>query len=222
MFGRTRVRRLHQKFLASCRSLGDGRAYWERYPGWARALLGWLSPVPVLGLHEGGRGLAQALEWLEENARSRRLDEEVLRQYHRAVAEDAEDAGQYRRGEAVVTERPLTLPGPQKVPALMKQLALGLDQAQEGFDRSGPPDARAALDLAVRTYVRLGEIHPFRDGNGRVARLAMNHLTRRYGVGYVLLPHLGESDRLWEALGEAHRGKFEAILDAAAASVHRV
>jgi fido (protein-threonine AMPylation protein) len=222
MFGRYRIRRVHQKFLVGCRNLQAGRAYWDQYPAWARALLGWLSPVPVLGLHEGGRGLTQALEQLEANARGQRLDEALLREYHRIVAEVAPDAGQYRKGEAVVAERPLALPGPQKVPAMMKQLELMLAQGQDKLDQPGTPDVAAVLDLALRTYVRLGEIHPFRDGNGRVARLALNHLTRRYGVGYVLLPHLGESDRLWNALGEAHKGKFDAILEVAAASLHRV
>ena len=39
-------------------------------------------------------------------------------------------------------------------------------------------------------------IHPFSDGNGRVARLALNHLMRRYGQPYLVLPPLNESPPL--------------------------
>ena len=76
---------------------------------------------------------------------------------------------------------------------------------------------RAAVDL----YQRLGFIHPFADGNGRVARLAMNHLLRRYGQGYVVFPPLSEAPDLMEALQEAHKSRLEPLLALARRCIER-
>lgn len=71
-------------------------------------------------------------------------------------------------------------------------------------------------------YQRLGLIHPFSDANGRVARLAMNHLMRRYGLGYVVLPPLDEPGPLWEALQEAHKGHHAQLLEVARNNLFQV
>lgn len=94
----------------------------------------------------------------------------------------------------------------------MKQLDLKLSQEQKRFDSVKPVDDSEILSVAVDLYQRIGLIHPFVDGNGRVARLAMNHLLRRYNLRYVVLPPLSEAPTLMEALQEAHGGRPEALL----------
>jgi fido (protein-threonine AMPylation protein) len=90
----------------------------------------------------------------------------------------------------------------------MKQLALDLAEAQRRLDGPVPADREGVLRAALEAYRRIGWIHPFPDGNGRVARLAMNHVLRRYGLGYVIFPPLPEAPELLEALTAAHRGEL--------------
>jgi Fic family protein len=104
----------------------------------------------------------------------------------------------------------------------MKHLDVRLRDEQRGFDERKPFSATGILETAVDLYQRLGLIHPFPDANGRVARLAMNHVLRRYCLGYVILPPLSEPGPLWPALQEAHKGRLDSLLDVARAGVCRV
>jgi fido (protein-threonine AMPylation protein) len=207
MFRSFRIRRAHERFLASCRILTEDRAYWGQSGGLAGWLLQRMSPVPALGLHEDGEGLLSALRWLEAHAKERRLGEDEIRYYHRMVFGKKESgAGEYRRHPVSVVGSKISRAAPERVPFLMSQLIRTLTEEQAAFDGSGEPDPRKVLKTAVDLHQRIGLIHPFSDANGRVARLAMNHLLRRYGMGYVIFPPLSQESPLWEALQQAHRG----------------
>ena len=207
MFKALGLRKAHALFLESCRNLADGRDYWSGAGPLKKWFLQTIVPVPLLSLHEDGQRLHEALKHLEAQCRACPLTEEAILDYHRRVSGKKEKgAGVYRTGPITVVGSSITRsPGP-KVPALMKQLDLKLREEQERLDATKTVDEAAVLSLAVDTYQRLGLIHPFRDANGRVARLAMNHLLRRYAMGYVILPPLSEKSPLWEALQKAHAG----------------
>jgi Fic family protein len=113
-------------------------------------------------------------------------------------------------------------PPPQRVSLMMKQLDLKLAQDQEVLDRMPSPDSSMVLRTAVDVYHRVSLIHPFGDGNGRVARLAMNHVLRRYGAGYVILPRLGEAPKLWDALETANRGDLTPLVELSKEFLHPV
>jgi len=213
MFRRWRLKKIHAHFLESCRNLKEGRSYWDRSSGLKRWFLETISPIPLLGLHEDGQRLLEALQWLEANCRERPLNELVIRQYHQMVYKGgAEPAGNYRKGRISVFGSTIPCPPPEKVPALMKQLELKLLEDQKQFDLTNSADKSITLRVAVDFYQRIGLIHPFADANGRVARLAMNHLLRRYRVGYVILPPLNELPELMEALQTAHGGNLDPLL----------
>jgi Fic family protein len=172
-----------------------------------------ISPIPLLGLHEGGKHLLDALLRLESNCRERPLNEQVIRQYHRMIYQGgAEPAGDYRRGRISVIGSTIPRPPPEKVPGLMKQLELKLLEDQKKFDTTNSVDESATLRVAVDVYQRIGLVHPFADANGRVARLAMNHLLRRYRMGYLILPPLSEMPELMAGLQTAHAGNLEPLL----------
>jgi fido (protein-threonine AMPylation protein) len=104
----------------------------------------------------------------------------------------------------------------------MQQMENSLARWHCEMDGAKVVDGLAVLRKAVDTYQRIGLIHPFADGNGRVARLAMNHILRRYNCAYVVFPPLPESQELWEGLQEAHRGHPERLIRFAQQCEHDV
>lgn len=213
MFGRRRLKKAHAAFLKSCRNLEEGRNFWEQADGVRAWILELITPVPLLGLHEDGRHVLEALEWLEGNCESRPLGEQVIKEYHRMVYQaGGKQAGEYRRYEidiekSVIRRRPF-----RKIAPAMMALDQRLARDQKELDSRQEQDLDQLLRTAVWIHHQIGIIHPFADGNGRVARLSMNHFLRRYGASYVIYPPLSESEEYWEALQTAHRGNFEPLV----------
>ena len=73
---------------------------------------------------------------------------------------------------------------PEQVPATLR----------EGFDRISAltdPVARALMTMFV-----VSEVHPFQDGNGRTARLAMNCVLSSAGLCRIIIPTIYREDYL--------------------------
>lgn len=216
MFTRFRIRRAHARFLEASRNLRDDDEYWRQAGPWRRGCVSILLPSP-LALHEDGIGLARALEWLEQNRTTVPVSEALLRRYHQFVRGGS---GTYRTKAMTIRGSSVSLPPPDRVPLLVKQWSTEIEASQRLLDQT--PDPEKALDLAVDVHYRIGMIHPFSDGNGRVARLAMNHLLRRYGCGYVIYPRLHEESPLWKALIAANQGSLTELRRLARESRHRI
>lgn len=210
MFKTLRLRSAHARFLHSCRSLKADRAYWEQATGFRKWFLELVTPVPALGLTEEGKLLLSGLQWLESHCREIPLSEDTIRRYHQMI-HPGSGAGAYRTQGVYVVGSKIPRALPQKVAALMAQLDQKLKHAQDALDALPRQEDAAVLSIALDLHQRLGLIHPFDDGNGRVSRLAMNHVLRRYGMGYVILPRLDESPDLMNALQEAHKGNAEPL-----------
>ncbi len=219
MFRRWRLKKVHSKFLESCRNLKEKRSYWSQAGGLTRWFLQILTPVPLMGVDEDGSRILVALEWLEANCAVTPLTEEVIRGYHRMVW-NGDRPGVYRKSAVFVVGSALPRATPDKVSPLMKAFDAKLKGEQERL--SDTSDAKVILHLAMEVYQRLGLIHPFEDANGRVSRLAMNHVLRRFGQGYVTLPRMDETPELLPALEQAHAGKLDALCALARQHCHRV
>lgn len=214
MFRRHRLKKVHAAYLEASRNLKEGRDYWRRETNWVRGFLEFISPVPLIGLYDEGARLLAALTWLEDSCEKVPLSTEILRTYHRLIYPAGEPSvGVYRKGQASVLESKIARPHHQKVQALTMQLDRKLRQEQETLDRGRPAEPDDVLRLAIQVHQKIAFIHPFTDGNGRVARLAMNHILRRYGLGYAILPPLNESPRHFQALEEAHLGNPQLLFD---------
>lgn len=223
MFRRWRLKRIHARYLDSSRNLTEGRDYWRREKNPILGLLETLSPIPLLALHAEGAQLLAALNFLEENCARSPLTVDTVREYHRLVSPPRDPhAGDYRKGQANVVDSRISRPPFQKVPALMMQLGGKLKQDQEALDRQTKTTLESALQLAVEVHQRVAFIHPFVDGNGRVARLAMNHILRRYGQGYVILPPISESPEHFQTLEEAHGGMVSSFMNFAKGHQYQV
>jgi Fic family protein len=147
--------------------------------------------------------LAKAWEQVKALAKpDAALTERDLLDLHRMVLTRVEDsfAGSYRTGTVRIAGSSHVPPNPAKVPELMEELFAGLSNIADPVER------------AAELHHGIARIHPFADGNGRAARLAMNFVLMSAGYPPVSIP---TDLRLayYEALEAADSGNFQAWLD---------
>jgi fido (protein-threonine AMPylation protein) len=131
------------------------------------------------------RDSREGLSWLRLNdfmtealTASRPVNENFLLALNRLVLQDFPEhrrtRGQYRKTSVVIRRMGNVMHVPPKatdVPLLMRQLLSSID----------PPSGRAAVAHVAGVFLRLQEIHPFFEGNGRTARALATYLLRRSG-----------------------------------------
>jgi Fic family protein len=146
--------------------------------------------------------LAAALEYVRILVTDRLpLANDVLLRLHHMVLTRIDDAnaGRFRRDPVRITGAMHIPPSPARVPELMDQLWQRYEATR---------DTTHPVLVAAELHERIAGIHPFIDGNGRTARLAMNiHLMQR---GYPLVSIAPEhASRLayYAALDAAHTGQ---------------
>ena len=105
-------------------------------------------------------------------------------QYFTAVGDFDASKGEYRLVGVHAGKR--TFPDYRKVPALMKELIEYIDSEQKKSNVD-------VLQLAFEVHFRFVSIHPFVDGNGRMARLLMNYILAYYDLPMLIV---SKSDRL--------------------------
>lgn len=92
-------------------------------------------------------------------------------------------AGQYKtRPNSVITRYGdrFEYASPEETPALMTDLVDWYNKAeQEGI--------YTPIELAILFHYRYIRIHPFEDGNGRIARLLMNYILARHGYPMIVI-----------------------------------
>ena len=134
-------------------------------------------------------GHGRAYDYMVSLARSRdfQITEDVIRRLHFLFYSgiDAEEAGQYRKGQVFISGTEYVPPTAGEIPVQMAWLIRDLDQKQAVLH----PVAYAAY-----AHRRLVDIHPFQDGNGRTARLLMNLLLIRQGYCVVSIPPILRHD----------------------------
>lgn len=128
--------------------------------------------------------------------------EDVLQLHALLMARLLPNAGQYRDGPVSIRSSRHLPPPWQHIPELMD----GWLAWQEGAGRTYPPIVRAAL--AHKAFLN---IHPFYDGNGRIARLLLNLQLMRDGYPTVLIQRSVRETYI-HALEAAHFGDFQALV----------
>lgn len=210
----SRVQKIHAKFLESSRSVSDGRGYWDNVGPLRRWFAQLITPVPLLALDDEGRPLYDALQWLESKRLEHPLNEDLVRHYHRLLKpKSPEPPGEYRRGAISMKDSAHVCPPPAKVPPLMKRFGEELEATRTRLDAAPDPDE--ILKSAALLHHRLVSIHPFADANGRVARLLMNHVLRRYDQPYVILPPMSACPEHVDALRAADAGDIDPLTELA-------
>ncbi len=128
------------------------------------------------------KNLGEALDFLEDLVKSskRSITGADVRQIHHFVLKDIDDsnAGQYRSVDVEISGSDYKPPAPADISSEMRDFGKWLSDISVIDDDRGTLDA---ILYAAAAHTWLVYIHPFIDGNGRVARLLMNLILMRYG-----------------------------------------
>ena len=104
-------------------------------------------------------------------------------------------AGQYKtRPNSVITRYGdrFEYASPEETPALMSDLV-------DWYNRAEQEGKLSPVELAALFHYRYIRIHPFEDGNGRIARLLVNYILARHGWPMIVIRNRNKSQYL-EAL----------------------
>jgi Fic family protein len=165
---------------------------------------------------------AQAVEQSRDWSGEERVNVTELRQIHRLVVEPAwlysppegldhrEGLGSFRQHDIRPFTGGMTPPPFPEVPALVTDWVRDANR--------GPAGDQHAMVFVADVHARFERIHPFRDGNGRVGRLATNLLLVRHGYPPAVI-HKRDRTRYLNALRRADRGDSEPLAEMFARAV---
>ena len=166
------------------------------------------------------RGYADAAQWVYAQASDRETERASdmsyitlteLREIHRLVVEPAwkvqppdsllpgETPGSFRQHNIRAFGGGMTPPDFTEIPALVSDW-LHLANAD-------PSGTGALMEHLARTHAMFERIHPFRDGNGRSGRLALDLLLVRHGLAPAIIYKKDRSKYL-RALDRADHGEY--------------
>jgi Fic family protein len=117
-------------------------------------------------------GHYDAVQWMRKQAaQATPVTEAIIRELHRRIAahSDPDIAGIYTPDRMHDAQPVIVFPNPLSIPEMMGDLSRQIER--------GEPTPMAAFEA----HFRLTAISPFRDANGRTARLLMNLLLIRQG-----------------------------------------
>lgn len=125
------------------------------------------------------------------------ITEEIIKKLHKLFYQkiDADQAGQYRTIQVCISNIDYIPPDPEEVPRLMQHLA---DQIYSSRTTLHP------IELAAMAHKRLLDIHPFTDGNSKIARLLMNLILVNTGYSVVSISPIWQNDYI-NALSSSRR-----------------
>ena len=154
------------------------------------------------------RNLSQAMDYLEDIASdsNRPITELDIRQIHKFVLDGiSEEAGRYRQVPVKISGSSFIPTDPESISPEMQALGnwlTGINQ-QQNYSKG--------LTLAAAAHTWFVTIHPFMDGNGRVARLLMNLLLIQCGYPIAVIT---KEDRMryYDALEESQSSDLTPFL----------
>lgn len=124
--------------------------------------------------HLEATNLAFAIDYIKKiTSKSRRdISLKDILNFHYLVLKKIDDknAGKFRKISVKIAGSDAKLPEPLKVPELMDDFITWLHNTKEHV-----------VQVAADAHLKLVEIHPFVDGNGRTARLLMNLILMQRG-----------------------------------------
>lgn len=140
------------------------------------------------------------------------IEEDVLRLHALVLHDIDKTAGLYRMSGVKIA-------GAGFMPSPSKEVRLRVLDLLQWLKSN--PDELTPIELAAVFHHRFTQIHPFTDGNGRVARLLMNAILMKHG--YPFIANISYSDRAkyLKTLSDADFGNMSAFVNFVARSVER-
>jgi Fic family protein len=163
------------------------------------------------GLTTGGKPLRDTLEAVGHGAAydymfgllgERKIAVEDIKTLHRLFFRhiDEANAGQWRKVNIFVTGSEYVFPAPKALDGLMAELAEWAHSARDGMH---------PVKFAAMLHLKFVTIHPFIDGNGRVARLLMNAALIQDGYLLAVVPPVLRAEYLASIRAYQQRGDEE-------------
>ncbi len=142
------------------------------------------------------RALRLVERWADRRPKDPLTEADVLAVHREIMADvDPAGAGHFCAGRVLITGTGFVPPGAHEFPALMPAL----------LDAANSPGLHPVVRAAELHY-NLVAVHPFADGNGRTARLLMNHHLLRHGLPHAVVP-VGRRAEYLTALEGANAGR---------------
>jgi Fic family protein len=141
------------------------------------------------------------------------ISERLIRELNQIVMRDIdrEWAGRYRRSDVFIGGASHTPPDAVEVPQLMESLVKWAGRQRKSLH---------VVELAAVLHHRLVHVHPFFDGNGRTARLAMNVLLMKAGFPMALILK-NDRKKYYRTLEAADKGALGPFVRFIAQAVER-
>jgi len=153
--------------------------------------------------HLEARNHPRAIDYVE-SLKDRDLMEKDISEIHKIIFSSVlENAGDYRDSQVFIEGSDYMPPPAFEVPALMKELL-------EWLKRN--PDELRPVEVAAVFHHRFVSIHPFDDGNGRVARLLMNVLLIKHGYPFTVIRNY-DRRRYYGTLKRADNGDLRPFVN---------
>ena len=151
-------------------------------------------------------GHAKAYDYLYELSHDTPITEDTIRTIHRLFYQqvDAEQAGEYRRV-------PVFISGSQYPVCPVAEISKRMQQLVQWY--TNHENKMHPVQLAAELHKRFVYIHPFVDGNGRVARLLMNLALLRNDYNIAIIPAVTRAEYV-AALEAGHKSEsvFECFI----------
>ena len=158
--------------------------------------------------HKNGIDFVKSLVSRKEN-----VTEETIKKLHALILKSIDDpeAGNYRRQNVRILGARHIPPQSLKIPHLMHDFIVWFHENEHSM---------TIPELVSEIHYKLVMIHPFIDGNGRVARLLMNLILMKHGYPPAIILKV-DRQRYYRVLNEANIGQTEPYEDFIGRSIER-
>lgn len=148
-------------------------------------------------------GHSKAYDLITSLSKENKITESNIKELHKLFYQqiDSDRAGIYRKEKVFISGSHHKLPNPEKINDLMSELIVRLAKIR---------NASHSIEFAAKLHKEFVFIHPFIDGNGRVARLLMNLALLQNGYNIVIIPPILRRDYI-SSLEKAHKDDAEFI-----------
>lgn len=143
-------------------------------------------------------GASEAYNLLYNLSKKECITEEDIKELHYLFYYriDRHSAGKYRNKPAIITGSDVELPAPGEISKSMSRFAGEIPELKTRYH---------PVEFAALLHIKLVNIHPFIDGNGRTARLLMNLALLQTGYVITIIPPVLRSDYI-DALKATNKG----------------